>query len=479
MIWKSPIRVIFFVVLLACFPLAARTGPPAAVSSQPAEISVSGFLSDSQVTEGESTRFWISVRNSSSASVFRIQLDELYAPGFQISQLHGSDKNSVPCSRATQNSTPAVPSWESADIYHCEVVIQELKPNQLIAFWGDLNAVHSQKNSGITASVDWQGADKTESVASVKLGECTVTLWWERTWSRVSAFAQNFSVPVVLLILGWAFQRRDKTREEARQVSERRLEESKHEMEQRRTQMAEQWSIMLPDSRRLSRRYYLPFLSSVTQAIADLTSIRELIQIPGDQQVPVLKSEVEKQLTEIARRAFFDWVLCWRHVRNVGDSVGGLHFKDRIGEQLTSRCLNKLIELYFEGESLRRAYGRILDKVDIRERLDGFLTKLESSDNEPLATAFQEAWKHFSAWTHSPACAKSILYLRGLAALIEYEANRPLEYWYGGVKEKLVLDHETEEALLQVAEETALRERARSDFKTKAQAYITEGKASS
>ena len=473
------------VICAAAFAKDPSPPPSTVLQVKPdAEIQVTGYQPTSRVAIGKNVRFWLTIRNRMPYSVFQVRLRHLDAAGFEIARRCWCEGGPDACWETAQfqGGIPTPPPRTLAT-NDCELVVSELKPGQTITVWGDLRAVESQESSTLTAVVGWQTAEKIESQSALNLGPCTVAGWWERRQADLGAFLKDFGLPVglpiVLLVLGWRFQQWDKQRELDRQKAEKKRDEERHEQEEQRAQVAEQWSIMLPDSRNLSRRYYLPWLSAVMQATGCLESVVKGLAELQEQKDAAARAEQEKQLAEITQNAFYYWILSWRQLRNVSDSVGGLHFKDRVGEKLTAWCQIKYVGLYLgDNADLLRTYARILDHIGIHEKLDSFRTKFDN-DVDALTGrpwGFQEGWKHFKEWVRSPECAKSILYLKGFSALMEYEANRPFEYWYGGVKERLNIDPATERELLALAAEIAQANPAMSNFPKKVEEYLAEGK---
>ena len=362
----------------------------------------------------------------------------------------------------------------------CELIVAELKPGQAITVWGDLRAAEPHNASTLTAVVAWQTADKMGSQIAVNLGACAVTDWPEKVGAGIWEFLKDITLPLVLLILGWRFQVWDKKRESDRQEAEKKLDEGRQKQEKERAQMVEQWSIMLPDSRKLSRMYYLPLLSAVQQATGYLEKIVKSCEELQKSQHIATKQAQEALLDEITPTAFFYWILSWRQLRNVADCVGGLHFKDRVGEKLTAWSEGKYIELYLgDNRDLLRTYARILDHIDIHEKLDSFWKKFQESKDpktgDPLGLG--HGWDHFKVWVRKPECADSVLYLKAFAALVEYETNRPFQYWYGGVKERINLDPTAEKALVDLAQEIAKQRPELGAFPQKVKDYLAEAKA--
>jgi len=441
------------------------------------EIRATGFLAASQVKKDEPVRFWLTIQNHLTQSVSGVRLDHLDAAGFKLARRCWCGGAPAACGEASRTNAATLPSaGPGHEDPACDLLAAELKPGQTITIWGDLEASEVQANSTLTAVIGWKNPDQSLSETAVALGACSVTDGWGRWSVGAATFLKDIGVPLVLplvlLVLSWRFKVWDAEREKEKQKQEKK-----------RDQAAEQWSIMLPDSRKLSRRYYLPLLSAVTMATGSLERVAESLKALAALKDEAARRQQERQLAGLTKTAFFYWVLSWRQLRNVADSVGGLHFKDRVGEKLSAWCQSKFISLYLGDDPHQlRVYARILDHIDIHEKLDSFLAKLDADLNSKsgVSLGFQEGWHYFRNWVRKPSCEESILYLKGFAALVEYEANRPFEYWYGGVKERINLDPDAKKTLRCLAAEIAASNPAfLADFSARVDKYIAEGEASS
>ena len=476
---------------------AARPSAPPSLEPQGSPengIQVTGLLSRPSVAVGETVRFWLTLKNRAPYSIFQVRVRQLDAPGFGTADrcLCGDKSKACWDDGKSQSRSPAT-SIQAPMTNDCDLIAPEVKPGQVITVWGDLSAAEAHESSNLTAVVGWQTGteEKIESQFALDLGRCAVTDrytrvltavtdWFGRIWTGAWAFFKDITLPIVLLILGWRFKVWDDKREQDRRESEKQRDIDRDNREQKSAKMAEQWSIMLPDSRKLSRMYYLPLLSAVQQATSCLEKVVKDYGELGKQQDPAAKRELQKRLDGTMETAFFYWVLSWRQFRNVADSVGGLHFKDRVGEKLTAWSQGKFLQLYLgDNRDLLRTYARILDHIGIHEKLDSFLNKFrEDMDPETWESlGFREGWNHFKVWVRGPKCVESISYLKGFAALVEYEANRPFEYWYGGVKERLNIDAELEKVLENLAAEIAKDQPALVGFPEKVKKYLSDGKA--
>lgn len=416
------------------------------------EIAASGSLSRPAVKVGENVRFWLTVRNLAPKSIFTVRLLQLHAPGYKVSFLSSCPEQRPVDETSSQMTTTHPPgvSSETAIRAPCSVIAAELKPGQSTTVWGDLRAGDVRDRQTLMVIVGWAGSEKIESRLALPLGESVIQSKASQLLSVIRDFRdllKDFALPLVLVLLGLGYQFWDKRREQARQ-----------EQEQLRTQIAETWSKMLPESHQLATQYYMPVEANARGAIEDILQFLK----DGDPQKE--------------KRGFFFLIIFERGMRHLHDSVGGFYFKNRLAEELAVYCYEEYQALYYyRDENTLRRLSAMLNNADIHERIASFLDKLEGKDGEEIAKVFSEGWNDFREWVVSDKCLPALRYLQGFRLLLRYEMNRPYDYWYGET-EGLQTDRDTEEAILSLAEKIG-EKTAGPNFLEEVKKYLEEAKS--
>jgi len=209
----------------------------------------------------------------------------------------------------------------------------------------------------------------------------------------------------------------------------------------------------------------------------------------------------------------------------MGDQVGGLFFKDRVGERLASECWADYLERFygFSTETPRQNYQQSIEacgpngegKKEFIEMLSTGPASAAPSGAAPTTappaaigpnvpaptvppqTVVQPAvppgeapglerfvwntWPYFPKRYREADGAKAVLRLGGFGAVLEYEMNRPYEHWYRRA-EKLVLRRDdpkninVEAVLTEIAAKLKAEEGQDSHFDVQAKRYIDNGK---
>jgi hypothetical protein len=417
-----------------------------------AEVLVTGSLSLSTIEVGDQVRFWLTARNPSTQSVSEVRLSQLDAPGYQVERL--SWCAGQPRWSASQKSVVDLQriSSDSVDLSACAPLKDELKPGQSVTVWGDLRGRTPQELQTIVAVVAWKTADNQESELAVPIGQGVVESRLGRLWHNLRDTLKDFGLPLVLLGLGWYFQRWEQKRAQR-----------KEEEEKRRVHLAETWNLMLPTAHDLMTKYYMPLAGAARRTSDYLARYTNEID--------------HRASRSTARMAFFYSLFFQRRLREVFYSIGGFHFKSRVGEELAVECLGQYQKLYYgDGEVVQRLHGAAAGRVELLETVDSFFAKLDGSSDidENITRDLQQSWKYFQAWLRAPQCKEAVIYMKGLTALVQYEMNRPYEYWYGH-SEKLLLDGNAENALLSLASEVA-KAPERKDFVKEVREYLAASK---
>ena len=311
------------------------------------------------------------------------------------------------------------------------------------------------------------------------LGQTTVQSRWNEIPLWIYGLIKDLALPVVLVVLGVFFQSRESKREHER-----------HQTARERDLKSETWKQMLPESHTLAKEYYAPMAGSISGLLQAF-------------DLALKEPDLGKRLPHL-RRTFYFLMLLGKCLRVTSHKLGGLYFKDRVGEQLASTCCTDY-QLAFlpcdptKAEEVRSLFQHSLNRIDPREtfvafknkldtqptdsaRVEALLNELELQANEATkkdlkdyCEALQATWKYFCDWHTTPKAQEAIELLRALRAILNYEMNRPYEYWYDRV-EKLTLDDPMRNTLRRLAGKIA-SEMSDPSFPELAEKYLRSGES--
>ena len=429
------------------------------------DVVVKGALSRSVVRVGDPVRFWLTVHNRSPKPIFELRLLQLNCPGYDIGTLCWCGGLAEGCWSLSKDKEfqSATASSPVLDRKPCDLIAAELKRGQTITVWGDLRASESRETYAMSAVVGWTRPDKTRSQLAVPLGQSLVQTKCDQWLSSAREWLKDFAWPLILGVLAVAFPFWARRREQREETRAKEVERVRQEQDRDRAQLVQTWNKMLPQSHKLATQHYMPIEGPVRAALEFMVRHRD-------------KKEEDRD-HKTARRAFYNLLLFERRVRHMADSVGGFYFKDRMGEELAVNCYDRYDELYAESsENVRRDLSEILDWIERQETFNSFLRKLDghASVDRNITEVFQRAWEYFLGWLGTDACGRAISCLKGFRAVVEYEMNRPYEYWYGR-PEKLLLDQDTESLLRSIANDIG-KESDRRDFPAEVEKYLSLSK---
>jgi hypothetical protein len=261
---------------------------------------------------------------------------------------------------------------------------------------------------------------------AVPLGGSVIQTAWERRLQAVRELLKDFALPLILLLLGGLVSQLDKEREEARQKHDREREEAqqKHDRETQQTHLT--WNAMLPETHKLTFRYYMKIQAAAGGIMRDLEK----------SSVAMRAAPADPKTTELCRSAFFYMVLFYRRIKYFLDHNSGFYFKCPAGEGLVVATYARFRDLYRGADPLwavRRNIDRMLQHVELNETFDSFLTKLDGSIGIPNSVTqnFKDGWTHFLTWVSSSDCEVALLELKSFYSVLSWELNRPYAYWYG------------------------------------------------
>jgi hypothetical protein len=351
---------------------------------------------------------------------------------------------------------PATPG-PSLDLTSCAPIAAELDPGQSLAVWADLQATVPKRQQAVYAVLGWENRGAVRSEVVVPLGSIAIEGWL----SRVVSTLGSLSLPIVITVLGFAWAWWDKRREKRR-----------GEAEELRGEIGQTWNIMLPISHRYASQCYMPLGAALHYALDAIRKYVQLAQGPSGTVTGAGHAPLEAEGSELTakERDVFYWLMLFlSRQQYLARHVGGLYFKNRLGEQLAAYCYSEFYLLYTrDEEGLKKSLAAILRHVGRFETLDLFLAKLDGqAGNEAEAAPFQEGFRHLNSWLRGSNLAPGRAYLQALEAVLEYEINRPYERWYGHPQD-LTIGPEVEQTLLSLSD--------RMGVGSAVEDYIAEGK---
>ena len=453
--WLGELASSFRKVALTFMVYLAAAGVQAAVSKTPSppenqgrsnDVEVRGGISDSVLTRGSRTWFFLSVSNHSPKPISVVRLRELRAEGFAIVSRCWCGAENSGCGELSRGSVPP-----AAPPLDCELISQRLEPGQSAVVSGQLVAESAHEKEAVIAEVSWRNDGDSLSNQFALLGETTVQGSFEH-WRSSAAYdlAKDLAWPIVLLVLGAGAGLYDRSREDRR-----------NRAAELRAQTIQTWNSMLPASHKLATKYYMPVEAA---AVALLGAM--------EKRAYALKVANEDQQVANEEWAFYFLLLLFRRLRSLVNDKGGWYFKNRVAEELVSECLKGFrTRVLYEPVELQGKLSLAISEIDPSEKLGEFQVKLEKYGEE--GERLREVRAAYAEWLTSAQCEPAVRNLKGMRILLSYEMNRPYRYWYGH-SEKLNIDRETEGAVKDAA---ARLETENPGFIVRAEKYLANCKA--
>jgi len=434
----------------ACLPFASQTSSP--------EVLLTGSLSARAIRQDEAVEFFLTIKNKADAkttpnlSLQNVTLVELPG-GYHLS----ADADKKICVLPIVASRPC---QTAEDFKQRMLAAESVAPGQSITVRGFLTPTSPHKPALLSAIVTWSVAGQASSQA-VSLGENQVQGTSQTTVTWLSELIKLLAIPVVLAVIGYGLNQLNRKHDEriaesnrqhdelvAAKQAERQRVEHDHEAEQ--AVRSETWKQMLLISHNYAAKCYLPLSLAATRLSINL---RALGTPQGDERI-----------------AFYYVLLCGREMTNTRKETGGLYFKDLRGETLAAECWRLQRDALLssnEEDPFNLAIRYAIDRVAGVDTYAAFKKKFEANGppiafNEPDV---QSAWRLFNNWrtTKPKAAAEVADYMEGFFAILDYEANRPYQYWYD-TKPRLVVSADTEKLLRGILKEQNYDEKEIDDY---------------
>jgi hypothetical protein len=389
----------------------------AAAQNKPA-LEMHGGLDTPQVDAGQSVSFVVTITNTSPDTVRNVRVPFVGGSHVQLSAAWWCAK-------------PAgISVWN--DLRGCRIA-DSLMPGQSATIFGTL-MTSTPIVTSVRAVVEWESPLVSQS--ETPLGRLEIQDWRMR-WIRASiAAAQTLALPLVLVLLGFAFQWRLNKLEHSRQEHNQKLADERSEREKRRAEEASERDKRRAEEAEVSR-LMLPFTHKYTvEYYADL----ELAAREATQAIIKARATATPD-SHLLDTAFYEWLVLESRIRALNETAA-FYFKDPTGESLVFALLeaHSLVFLYQqppEGGSSKLSPAQELEVRRTISRVamnplpgtDAMLSRLESE-----RTAGTGALLDLANWFYSrvrqPDVAPSMTYLRAFRAVLVFEMNRPYSPWF-------------------------------------------------
>ncbi len=366
-------------------------------------VDVLGGLSASQVQQGDSVRFWVTVDNGLDSELSDVTI------------------------RLDVSKNVFVPTCEqvSSDPQVCGP-IQHVFPGQSITFQGRLHCLDSTEPSIINAKVSFDSLLKNTAIHSdriVSLGP----LVGRSPWLEFVTTYKELLLPLVVTIFGLYF-----TSRQAKVQTER-------------AEVGETWNKMLPISHKLAMGYYLPMMRPLLRVLRDIRNHKE-----KEISVDFATSSVEE------RSIFFHLVFFWWYFNTTQNIQGGIYFKNRVGEKIVLTAFLKFRDAYkregLEFFEVEKRIKSIHKELKSTTEFPDFEEIILGGTNPALSIACNAGWADFRTWyLNENVRTEGVSRLSLFQKVMEFEANRPYQRWYNS-PERLELNSDDKDTLMRLAE---------------------------
>jgi len=398
----------------------------AALGQTSSEVSALGTLSSHSIVDKELLRFTVTVTNKSASAVNAVRLAGP-PDSYQFDSICANSENrGIHCYTREQFLAANSVLW------------QIVRPNQTTTAWGYLRPTVTHDTATLTVVLTWNSPSaSSESSLAVRLGENRVQDKVELATARAYEVLKIFAIPATLAVLGFFLNRIATNRENRRIEADRVKESTRQELQREETLRAETWKLMLPISHEYAVKHYLPLTGAVQRLLDTL--------LAGQKHL-----------------AFFYLLFMAKRAQITHQAIGGLYFKDIVGETFVAECWKRQAQL-LQGEvdqPLNLAIKACLKQLKPDETYDGFASKLEKKSDGTLVFTdgtIQHAWLLFQTelFRDQSRLKEGILHLQALYAILAYESNRPYENWYPRPV-TLNISQEVETLLREIAKQTTI-----------------------
>jgi len=251
----------------------------------------------------------------------------------------------------------------------------------------------------------WSGTEQERLHNVVVLGPIRVESWTSSFAAALQALITTLMLPMLLSGLAWFLPYAEAKSRAAKAEAEARAAEQN-------AQASQTWNLLLPYSLEIATKYYMPACSSIL----------------------AIRREHDRHVATGSYRATFHALLLFmRHMRDCRDQIGGFHFKSRDGEK-AARDWWKAINFTLNAEFPLDERDRVLDSVTSTESYSQFVARFQDwktrDDFAKLETRFNAWCTRTAPVNNIRAFAHYLDLFEMFRAVVQFEVNRPLEYWY-------------------------------------------------
>jgi hypothetical protein len=405
--WRARGHHVAFVAIGLGISTARAAGPAEQV---PAGLSVTAVVDRDRIAAGESFAFWVTFENRTGAALTGLRFVGLSVPvGLaRTGKCWSGDLPNCALGASAGSGLPSTISAGGAATVSAELQADS-RPGRHVA----------------VAVYRWQAADGTERRGAVVIGPVEVipSPWQKLKEDWLSAL-KDLVLPLALVFVGW----RLKT------------------IELRRAETQQTWTTMLTKSHQNAEKHYLPITQSTSRWPLSVAKL----------QAAVARHKAAEEIERALDEAFFDFLLLVRKARELSQEIGGLYFKDRLGESLASRCwvvfkLRHEARFGREGVRGREELAWAMDQMTTRESFAEFAAKLSETRKDRrgrvrlarragrLGRLRESARRWFLRDPGAGDIELDLLLTKLFGAILDYEMNRPYQHWYGAA-ERFPLD---------------------------------------
>jgi hypothetical protein len=404
--------------------------------AQSTEVSATGSVSSPSITSKETLRFTVTIKNKTNATLSSVRVVSV-PDDYQLEQM---------CVLTEAAGTECYGSLALLSSHN--VFAPSILPGRSFTTWGYLKPKATHRVESLTLIVGWTPSAATTDLSSpsslaVSLGQNEVQSCFGPYKPLLSEILKGLAIPLALAIFGTVLtvilKRRDeqnaklekerdeqnarlekerevmrqdaeKERDQIRQKAEKERDEIRQERQRDQALKAETWNKMLPVSHEYASKYYLPVCNAAER----------------------LATFLGKKNDEVA---FFYLLFLWKRMIETINGVGGFYFKSLLGEALAVECWHRQKEFLLgpDDAPLNLKVKGSMALLGPTETFQAFTAKLENLNSDPTFqnSDVQQGLKLFREWTKNDANVSDlILVLKAFCAVLDYEANRPYEYWY-------------------------------------------------
>jgi hypothetical protein len=400
-----PSRIRFLLLLL---PILLLAGQLTRAADAPPEVAVGGTVSAKTITIDELLKFTLSVKNNTSAAINSVRL--VAAPdSYEFATVQGCGGN-------------APPFYSDANSFAQgnNLLMPSVAAGASCTAWGYLKPTHKHAAATLTVIVEWQpakssAADVRKSVplvsnsAVVVLGENAVETYEDRRRQSWIEAAKILVVPAVLSFLAFVVPWMVKRGEERSAI---RSETQKQ---------------MLQTSLEYAAKYYLPLSAAAERLVDALQPANPAFDSKHPNAAP-------KYLPRKNELVLYYVIYLEKRMDEQRKVIGGFYFKELSAEKLASACWKEYSDRVFTKDvdnPLSRAVQSCLNRLEARENYEAFAAKFKLVKHPIYGDSkAKEAAIELDQRLTAIDIDRIVLLLNALQAIIDFEVNRPFEYWY-------------------------------------------------